>query len=651
MIRKISLSSVNKKSIEEFIVRAILFICAIIAIIAVFSILFFLLKEGYGIFQQVSLWDFLSGTDWKPEGELYGTTPYYGALPLIVGTLFVTLGAMVIAVPLSIGSAIFISEIAPPKVNAFIKPAVELLAGIPSVVFGFLGLIVLTTWLRITFDVPTGESMLAGSILLGVMALPTITSIAEDAISSVPREYKEGSLALGATKWQTISRVVVPSAMSGITAAVVLGLGKVIGETMAVIMVTGNTAIIPGSVFDVFSTVKTLTGAIAIEMGETPIGSNWMNALFGLGIILMAITLFINIIANFVLGKLKEKTTSAGVKKKRAIISIPKENIEKIKKYVHILFALIVFCFLVYFINIPAAVFIFFAAFCFYIGNKRISPKNAQRVAFGLIISSMIVVLFVLGFILYYIVSNGIGALTLEFLTEPPKDLGRAGGIFPAIAGTFYLIIGAIIIALPVGVCAAIYLTEYKKEGRLTSVIRSAVELLNGTPSIVFGLFGFAFLVLFLNLGISLIAGQIVLALMVLPTIIRTTEEALKTVPQSIREGSLALGATKWQTIKQVVMPPSIPGIVTGAILSIGRVSGETAPIMFTAVVFSQRFIPDSVMEPVMALPYHLFILATSIPGSGKNAAGTALVLLVLVVAFYLVAILIRNYYKKRTRW
>ncbi|ODS43125.1 MAG: phosphate ABC transporter, permease protein PstA [Candidatus Altiarchaeales archaeon IMC4] len=278
------------------------------------------------------------------------------------------------------------------------------------------------------------------------------------------------------------------------------------------------------------------------------------------------------------------------------------------------------------------------------------SPKNTQKAAFVLIASSTVIVLFLLGIILYYIISNGMGALSWEFLTEYPKDLGRAGGIFPAIVGTFYLICGAIIMALPVGVCAAIYLTEYKKEGRVTTVIRSAVELLNGTPSIVFGLFGFAFLVLFIDLGISLIVGQIVLALMVLPTIIRTTEEALKTVPQSIREGSLALGATKWQTIKQVVLPPSIPGIVTGTILSIGRVSGETAPIMFTAVVFSQRFIPDSIMEPVMALPYHLFVLSTNIPGSRLNQAGTALVLLMIVVGFYLVAILIRNHYKKSTR-
>ena len=654
-MKKISLLSINKRNIEDSIVNGILFACAIFAIIAVFSIIFFLLREGYSIFQHTGLWEFLLGTDWKPEGEISGMPAYYGALPLIAGTLLVTIGAMAIAIPLSIGSAIFISELASPRINAIIKPAIELLAGIPSVVYGFFGLIVLTEWLRITFDVPTGESMLAGAILLAIMAIPNIASIAEDAISSVPREYKEGSLALGATKWQTISRVIIPSALSGITAAIILGMGKVIGETMAVIMVTGNTAVIPSPLFDVFSTVKTLTGAIAIEMGETPLGSQWQHALFGLGIVLMSITLIINIIANFVLGRLRDKQISGGFKKKKRITSmilIPAKNINKIKKYIYLLFSLMMFWLLFYFtgkISITAVI-IFMAAFIYLI-NRQISAKNAQRVAFALVSFSVIVVLFALGVILYYIVSNGIGAISWEFLTEYPKDLGRAGGIFPAIVGTFYLIGGALIMALPIGVCAAIYLTEYTKEGRLTGIIRSAVELLNGTPSIVFGLFGFAFLVLFLDLGISLIVGQVILALMVLPTIIRATEEALKTVPQSVREGSLALGATKWQTIRKVVLPSSIPGIVTGAILAIGRVSGETAPIMFTAVVFSQRYLPDSIMEPVMALPYHLFILATSIPGSQVNQAGTALVLLMIVIGFYLVAILIRNRYKKSVKW
>ncbi|ODS39178.1 phosphate ABC transporter permease [Candidatus Altiarchaeales archaeon WOR_SM1_SCG] len=643
--------SINRRSIEDTLVKGVLFACAVFAVIVVFSIIFFLLKEGYGIFQQAGLLDFLSGTEWKPETGIYGT------LPLIAGTLLVTLGAMVIAVPLSIGSAIFISELAPPRVNAVIKPAIELLAGIPSVVFGFFGLIVLTDWLRVTFDVPTGESMLAGAVLLAVMAIPNITSIAEDAISSIPREYKEGSFAMGATKWQTINRVILPSALSGITAAIILGMGKVIGETMAVIMVTGNTAIIPDPLFDVFSTVKTLTGAIAIEMGETAMGSQWQQALFGLGLILMAITLIINLTANFILGRLRGRQTSRGrgSGKKQGIlsmISMPSENINKIKKYIHWLLILILSGLLFYLTeSILITIAVIFSAACFYLISRSISPKNTQRAAFMLIGLSTIIVLFMLGVILYYIISNGIGAINWEFLTGYPKDLGRAGGIFPAIIGTFYLIGGAIIMALPLGVCAAIYLTEYTKEGKLTSVIRSAVELLNGTPSIVFGLFGFAFLVLFLDLGISLIVGQIVLALMVLPTIIRTTEEALKTVPVSIREGSLALGATKWQTIRKAVLPPSVPGIVTGAILSIGRVSGETAPIMFTAVVFSQRFIPDSLMDPVMALPYHLFILATNVPNSQLNQAGTALVLLMIVIGFYLIAILIRNRYKKNMKW
>jgi phosphate transport system permease protein len=216
--------------------------------------------------------------------------------------------------------------------------------------------------------------------------------------------------------------------------------------------------------------------------------------------------------------------------------------------------------------------------------------------------------------------------------------------------GTLYLVAGAIAIALPIGIGAALYLTEYTREGRVTRIIRTGTDLLNGTPSIVFGLFGFSFLVLFLGFGVSLIAGQITLALMVLPTIIRTTEEALLTVPIPVREGSLALGATKWQTIRSVVLPPSVPGIVTGTILSIGRAEGETAPILFTAVVFSSRFLPQSVFEPVMALPYHLFILATNVPGAEGQKYATALVLLGLVVILYGIAIGIRHHYN-RTRY
>jgi phosphate transport system permease protein len=273
-----------------------------------------------------------------------------------------------------------------------------------------------------------------------------------------------------------------------------------------------------------------------------------------------------------------------------------------------------------------------------------------QTIAFALVVAAALIVLAILVIILQDIILNGLPALSWEFLTQPPRDLGRAGGIFPAIIGTLYLVLGAIAIALPLGVGAAIYLVEYTREGRITRLIRTGVDLLNGTPSIVFGLFGFAFIVLYLGIGVSMLAGQITLALMILPTVIRTTEESLKNIPQSLREGSLALGATRWQTISRVVLPPAVPGIVTGAILSIGRAAGETAPIMFTAVVFSSRFLPDSVFQPVMALPYHLFILATNVPGASTNKYGTALVLLLLVVALYAIAIIVRNHFQNTSR-
>ena len=632
------------KKTQEIVIKGALFVSAIFAIVVIFFIIFFLFKEGYPIFENIGLWEFLSGKEWNPTGE----PPSYGAFPLILGTLLVTLGAMIISVPLGIGSAIFISEIAPPKIKGIIKSGVEILAGIPSVVYGFFGLMVLTDWLRVTFDKPSGECWLAGSILLGIMALPTIISVSEDAISSVPMEYKEASLSLGATKWQTISKVTVPSALSGITAAIILGIGRAIGETMAVMMVTGNTAILPKPITNVFSPIRTITGTLGIEMGEVAYGSIHYHALFGLALILFVIVLVVNMIANVILGRLKEKHMPT-LKKKRKMIS--QKTIRRIKHSIYALFGLALIWLLVVWCGIKIAVLIVLIILCFYLISKKVSAQNSQRMAFGVITLSTIIVLFMLGIILYYIITNGTGTLNWEFLLQFPKDSGRAGGIYPAIIGTLYLVGGAILIALPIGIGAAIYLAEYTREGLLTKIIRAGVENLNGTPSIVFGLFGFAFLVLYLNLGISLLAGQITLALMILPTIIRTTEESLKSVPQSMREASLALGATKWQTIRKVVLPSAMPGIITGTILSIGRAAGETAPIMFTAAVFSQRFLPTSPLEPVMALPYHLFVLATSVPGGERNAYGTAFVLLLLVLCLYLIAIMIRSHYRKMRKW
>jgi phosphate transport system permease protein len=627
---------------KETAIRTIWFLTALSAILSIFFILVFLVSDSVPIFRLTGIFEFLTGTTWYPSGS----PPEYGIFVLIVGTVLVTLGAMVIAIPLSIGCAIYISEIAPLWAKNILKPAIELLAGIPSVVYGFFGLIVLTDFIRTTFDIPTGETWLAGSVLLAVMALPTIISISEDAVSMVPREYKEGSLAIGATHWQTISQVMIPGALSGITAAIILGFGRAIGETMAVMMVTGNAAIIPDPVWNILSPVRTLTGTLGIEMGEVAVGSDHYAALFGVAVVLLAITLIVNSAAVMILTTIRERQRGHGPPGSTTLSDLTK----KFRQPLMVCGTLIAVIVLFLVLPIPVALLIGVITGAGFILKDRISPRYAEKLAFSLITASVVIVILVLAVLLQDIIINGLPALTWEFLTQPPRDLGRAGGIFPAIIGTLCLVTGAILFALPLGVGTAIYLIEYTKESRVTRVIRNTVDLLNGTPSIVFGLFSLAFLVYFLNLGVSLIAGQITLGLMVLPTIIRATEESLKTIPHSLREGSLALGATPWQTIYRVVLPPAVPGILTGTILSIGRAAGETAPIMFTAVVFSQRYLPSSLSDPVMALPYHLFILATNIPGSSTNKYGTALVLLLLVIGIYSTAILTRNHFQRKMR-
>ena len=630
--------------LKEQAVRSVFFCTALFAVVVISFILLFLLRDGYSIFETVGIPAFLFGMSWTPTAM----EPAYGIFPLIVGTIFVTFGAMVFAVPLSLGCAIYISEIASPRVKSILKPATELLAGIPSVVYGFFGLIVLTTLIREVFNLPTGETWLAGSILLGIMALPTIISVSEDAISSVPHEFREGSLAVGATKWETISRVIVPAALSGIAAAIILGIGRAIGETMAVLMVTGNAAILPDPIWNVLSPIRTLTGTLGIEMGEVSIGSDHYHALFGVAVVLLIITLIVNLSAVRILNYLNEGRTAPKATKKSLLSPRAADKLRTILTYVLAAAGVIILCVIApLWIALPL---IAAALLWYFYGRQRITRYQSEKIAFGLLVTASVIVIAILVFILQDIVINGLPALSWEFLTQPPSDLGRAGGIFPAIIGTLYLVCGAILIALPIGVGAAVYLVEYTREGPITRLIRTGVDLLNGTPSIVFGLFAFSFIVIYLNVGVSLLAGQITLALMVLPTIIRTTEESLKSIPQSLREGSLALGATRWQTIKSVVLPPAVPGIITGAILSLGRAAGETAPIMFTAVVFSSRFLPTSLFQPVMALPYHLFILATNIPGASVNKYGTALVLLIFVVGIYSVAILVRNHYAKKIR-
>jgi len=277
-----------------------------------------------------------------------------------------------------------------------------------------------------------------------------------------------------------------------------------------------------------------------------------------------------------------------------------------------------------------------------------------ERLVYWLIRGLTYFIVAVIGLIIVDIVWKGLPAINGEFLSGFPRRSGAEGGIFPAIVGTLYLVLGTIAVALPMGMASAVYLSEYARQGRFTHLVRLAIVTLAGVPSIVFGLFGLGLFVLFLHFGASILAGSLTLACMILPTIIVSSEEALRAVPQSLREGSLALGATKWQTIYKNVLPYSIPGMLTGAILGIGRAAGETAPILLTVAAFYLPKLPRSVFDQVMALPYHLYVLATQHPEAAKVRPmqyGTALVLLVLVLGVNLAAILLRSRFRKRPRW
>ena len=263
-------------------------------------------------------------------------------------------------------------------------------------------------------------------------------------------------------------------------------------------------------------------------------------------------------------------------------------------------------------------------------------------------------IVFAVGYILLDIIIKGIPTISWDFLTGYPRKGGSEGGILPAIVGTIYLIVGSIGVALPLGMASAIYLSEYATQGRFNRMVRLAIVTLAGVPSIVFGLFGLGLFVLFFNFGASIIAGSLTLAFMILPTIIVSSEEALRSVPQALREGSLALGATRWQTIYKNVLPYALPGMFTGSILGIGRAAGETAPILLTVAAFYLPVLPTSIFDQVMALPYHLYVLATQHPDTQKVLPlqyGTALVLLLLVTGFNLIAVLLRMRFRKKYKW
>jgi phosphate transport system permease protein len=280
------------------------------------------------------------------------------------------------------------------------------------------------------------------------------------------------------------------------------------------------------------------------------------------------------------------------------------------------------------------------------------SRNFIQKLGFGFLLFTAILTVLPIFGIVIYILLRGLPAISSSFLATFPTEGMKAGGILPAIMGTFYLTLGTSMFSVPLGIGAAIYLSEYAPDNKWTQVIRIAIINLAGIPSVVYGLFGLGLFVLFLKFGTSILAGSLTLSIMTLPVIISTAEEALRAVPQSFRVVSISVGATRWQTIRRIVLPQSLPGIITGVILGLERAAGETAPILFTAAAFFLPRLPNSPLEPTMALPYHLFVISTQIPGMPiKIQFGTALVLIVFVLGMNLIATTIRSRSRAHRQW
>ena len=466
----------GKKALKamERVMNALFFICGMVAVAFVLLISIYLIISGLPAILEIGPINFLFGTRW------YASTGDFGIFAIILTSFAGTAGAILVGVPIGLMTAIFLSKVAPPKFAAVVHAAVELLAGIPSVVYGLVGMILLVPAIRVAFDLPSGATLLAAIIVLAVMILPSIVSVSETALRAVPREYEEASLALGATHIETVFRVSVPAARSGIATAIVLGIGRAIGEAMAIIMVAGNVANMPG----LLTPVRFLTTAIASEMSYASVGSLHRNALFSIGLVLY---------------------------------------------------------------------------FC------------------GFLTCALLVL--IIGYIFY----RGVPFISWELLSTQSSYINDTIGILPNILNTLYIILLSMVIVLPLGVGAAIYLTEYATNRRLVAVIEFATETLTGIPSIIFGLVGMLFFIQMMGLKTGVLAGGLTLVVMILPTIVRTTQESLKTVPDSYREGALAMGAGKWHMVRTVVLPNAVDGIVTGCILAVGRIVGESAALLYTA--------------------------------------------------------------------
>ena len=583
-------------SIIDNVMKYIFFICSIFAVIVVFSICIFIFIYSFPLFREVGFLEFVFGTNWQPSNNKFGI------FPMIVGSLYVTILSTLIGGGFGLFTAIYISMFCPKKLKIVLSQIIDLLAGIPSIVYGFFGMIVLVPFLKNISPNGVGEGVLASSIILGIMILPTITSISRYNLEAVYKYYYDGAVALGSTHSQAIFGVIVKAAKSGIFSAMVLGMGRAIGETMAVMMIAGNAPFIPK---DLFSYFRTMTINIALEMGYA--AGIHRSSLIATAFVLLLFILLLNIILYLIKGNHINFSFSS-------IIDL--FSIKKIKNDIN--------------------------NFSF----KNIKMKNVSiksEILKYISIFATIVSTFSLIFIVLFILIRGVPYINFNLLFGESNNSQMT--LFPAIVSTAMMLFMALIIAVPIGVFSAIYLTEYSKaNGKLIYVIRIFTDSLSGIPSIVFGLFGMLIFLDLFGIGRNILAGSFTLVLIILPSIIRQTEETLISIPASLREGSLALGASKVRTIFKIVLPCGFSGIITAVILSIGRIVGESAALIYTSGAV--RYMPAGYFSAGSSFAVMMWMFSSEGLYINQTFA-TASILLMIVIFLNLLLFILNNKLKK----
>lgn len=602
-------------------------------------------------------WRMLVTSEWDVPRQVYG------ALPFIYGTFVSTALALLLAVPVGVGAALFLAEIAPARIAGPVSFFVELLAAVPSVIFGLWGFLVMCPWLQQhvnpflvehfgTIPLFAGPAyltnMLAAGLILVMMILPIITSVSRQVLLIVPSAQREGALALGATRWETIRSVVLPSARSGILGAVILALGRAVGETMAVVMVVGNN---PQIVASLLKPGYTMPALLANQFSEAYTDVMQRSSLLEIALILFAITLVVNVIARLILlsttarasgprGPVAARLASllrgagqaamwllgAGV----AIAALAQLAADVRRHGPRGLFGPL---------GIILAVFV---ALRLATALTRGTPRwrawrKANNAAMHLLLAAAAALgCFALALIFTYVAVQGAQALTPHFFQDLPKSPDDpTGGMKNAIVGTLMLIAIASAVGIPVGLLGGVFLAEFP-HARVAGACRFAADVLNGIPSVVIGMFAYTVFVLPVK-HFSALAGGAALGIMMVPTVMRTTEEMLRLVPGSFREASLSLGATHAQTTFRMMLPAARAGITTGVMLAIARIAGETAPLLFTA--FGNDALTTRVSEPVSSITMMIYRYATSAyPAWIGLAWGGALVLLLLVFFISLAA-------------